>query len=111
MIAEIQAEITLSFYSVKPTRNKRELMRLERLLLEWESALPSDLQIYPGSLTIPPKNVILLHAQFHNCRLLLHRPLYLLILEGVLTLVLWRVIIVDHLKVLGRLVLPPPLHL
>jgi hypothetical protein len=51
-------------------------MRLERLLLDWEFNLPADLQIIPGSMTLPTKNVILLHAQFQNCRLLLHRPLY-----------------------------------
>jgi hypothetical protein len=51
-------------------------MRLERLLQDWEFSLPAELQIIPGSMTLPPKNVILLHAQFHNCRLLLHRPLY-----------------------------------
>jgi hypothetical protein len=73
--AAIQAEIVLSFYSVKPTRNKRELMRLERLLLDWEVNLPAELQIVPGSMTLPAKNVILLHAQFQNCQLLLHRPL------------------------------------
>jgi len=51
-------------------------MRLERLLHDWECKLPSELEIAPGSMTLPAKNVILLHAQFQNCRLLLHRPLY-----------------------------------
>ena len=75
-LAVIQADIVLSFYSVKPTRNKRELMRLERLLHDWECNLPPELQIVPGSMSLPAKNVILVHAQFQNCRLLLHRPLY-----------------------------------
>jgi len=75
MSAAIQAEIVLSFYSVKPSRNKRELMRLERLLLDWEYSLPPELQIHPGSMTLPSKHVILLHAEFQNCRILLHRPL------------------------------------
>lgn len=52
-------------------------MRLERLLHDWECSLPQELQIAPGTMNLPAKNVILLHAQFQNCRLLLHRPLYL----------------------------------
>jgi hypothetical protein len=75
LLAVIQADIILTFYSVKPTRNKREVMRLERLLLDWKYNLSPELQILPGSLAVRPKNVILLHMQFHNCRLLLHRPL------------------------------------
>jgi len=54
-------------------------MRLERLLHDWECSLPQELQIPPGTMALPAKNVILLHAQFQNCRLLLHRPLYSLL--------------------------------
>lgn len=80
----IQGRIHRAFYSVGSAEPDWEkLSEFEQDLEEWERQVPNFLAVRQG--TRLPVVVILMHAQFWNCKVLLHRPLYVLHSSPLLT--------------------------
>ncbi|KAL1969106.1 hypothetical protein VTN77DRAFT_360 [Rasamsonia byssochlamydoides] len=69
----IQGRIHRAFYSVGTKEPEWEdLHEFERHLDEWEAQVPDSLAVRQGSRL--PVVVIMMHALFWNCKILLHRP-------------------------------------
>lgn len=73
-LAILQGRIHKAFYSVGVKEpNWTTFNELENDLDEWEGGVPDFLAIKQGvKLPVP---VIVMHTQFWNCKVLLHRPL------------------------------------
>ena len=73
-LAILQGRIHKAFYSVGVKEpNWTTFNELENDLDEWEGGVPDFLSIKQGvKLPVP---VIVVHTQFWNCKVLLHRPL------------------------------------
>lgn len=68
--------ISNEFYSIPSRPLDRSLLtKYEEKLVEWESNLPPIVQLRNGGDEVTPPEVITMHAQLWNCRILLHRPL------------------------------------
>lgn len=72
--AIIQGRVHRAFYSVGSKEPGLEkLHEFEKSLSEWEAQIPDSLAIRQGSRL--PAVSFMMHAQFWNCKVLLHRPL------------------------------------
>ncbi|KAK9447349.1 putative nitrogen assimilation transcription factor nit-4 [Limtongia smithiae] len=82
-LSAIQSKIYSSLFALKPAPDiTRVLAEIDCYLADWESQLPPALKLDPMVSTLrqskvpssPPAYLVALHAQFWNCRILLHRP-------------------------------------
>lgn len=81
--AGILGKIMQVIYAIRPDASRTiELAHLEELLEKWYLDLPEGLRFDPMTKSaIPPPHVLTLHMQYWCTALLLHRPLYVILLE------------------------------
>lgn len=79
--AVILSQICQTIYAIKPPASRpAELVRLDNMLTKWSLDLPEHLRFDPAAPKSPPPtpNILTLHMQYWCTVLLLHRPLYVM---------------------------------